>query len=390
MALANELIRMISWTVSQALLVQKREKSDARSFVVFEVSFKIEMTLQRHGIRSSRRERQPRGFVIGQCFLAIAVVFSIAWFIVASRSLKRLQGKQKAQKVEDKQQLPSHIEKQSTEQAFDKYRYRYRPPQPRSEYDPKNECGMSPDFSPFFRLSDAVRSFRNEDKNIYGLFFLSLYEQRTASHKNFTYVELGAFNGLRESNTRFFDVCLEWTGLLIEANPLKYPKLLSTRPHAHCLNYAPSCTDKEEIGFHSVSFTNAAQASVPSFYDKDNSSLVQVPCDSLTPAIVDLLGGYVTFFSLDVEGAEALILKTVDFDKVHVDIWMVEYVNHFCPKDQNCRSRDESHAILQRAGYVGYKKVVLGSTVFVKPHSIYWKILESRFSSNRLSDYTFG
>jgi hypothetical protein len=165
---------------------------------------------------------------------------------------------------------------------------------------------------------------------------------------------------------------------------MKYPKLLQTRPHAHRLNYAPSCPYPQEIDFHSKSFTNAAQANVRSFYDNDNASLVKVPCDSLTPSLVDILGGYVTFFSLDVEGAEAMVLNTVDFTKVHVDVWMVENVNHFCPLEEHCQSRDESHAILQRAGYVGYRNIVLGSTIFVKPQSIYWTILESQFSQKRI------
>jgi hypothetical protein len=220
---------------------------------------------------------------------------------------------------------------------------------------------------------------------IYELFFLAFQEQGiTAAMENFTYVELGAFNGVRESNSRFFDVCLEWNGVLIEANPMKYPKLLETRPHAHCLNYAPSCSLPQQIDFHSVSFTNAAQANVPSTYD--NSTLVHVPCDSLTPTLYDILGGYVTFFSLDVEGAEAMVLNTVDFSKIHVDVWMVENVNNFC--QHGCPSVIESRAILQRAGYVGYNSVVMGSDLFVRSDSMYGKVLQDRYPHRRLPPQT--
>ncbi len=246
----------------------------------------------------------------------------------------------------------------------------FRPAMPQTEASPDPECGTPPSFQSYFQQDQMFRSSRNEDRSIYELLFLNA--KNTSS-----YVELGAFNGKRESNTRFFDLCLKWNGLLIEANPMKYPKLLENRPHAHCLNYAPSCNRLKEIAFHSVSFTNAAQADVANNYD--NTSLTNVPCDQLTPVLVDVLGGQVTFFSLDVEGAENQVLRTVDFSKIKVDIWMVENVNQFCQRDQRCESRDESRAILQRAGYVGYADIVLGSDLFVLPNSQYDKILTSRY-----------
>ena len=104
------------------------------------------------------------------------------------------------------------------------------------------------------------------------------------------------------------------------------------------------------------------------------------PCEKkgkpfiMTPPLVDLLQGHVTFFSLDVEGAEAMVLETVDFSKLSVDIWMVENVNNFCKED--CVSRQESHRLLQQAGYIGYAPIIMGSTLFVQPNSKYHQILE--------------
>jgi hypothetical protein len=261
------------------------------------------------------------------------------------------------------------------------YKYWYRPPDPRKDYQLDPTCGEPPMFQSFFEQSQMFRSSRNEDKTIYDLFFRDrdLKASNRTRSENF-YVELGAFNGRRESNTRFLDLCLNWEGLLIEANPLKYPKLTENRPHAHCLNFAPSCPSPTQVAFHSVAFTNAAQANVANFYD--NTSLVNVPCDRLTPALVDVLGGYVTFFSLDVEGAENQVLRTVDFDKIHVEIWMMENVNQFCQKEKKCESRDESRSILQRAGYVGYEDVVHGSDLFVLPDSKYDKLLKEKLQSS--------
>jgi hypothetical protein len=45
-----------------------------------------------------------------------------------------------------------------------------------------------------------------------------------------TYIELGAYDGVQERNTRFFDGCLGWDGLLLEANPRIYQRTMGTRP----------------------------------------------------------------------------------------------------------------------------------------------------------------
>eukprot|EP00934_Nitzschia_sp_Nitz4_P008507 Nitzschia sp. Nitz4//scaffold24_size164493//39583//40365//NITZ4_002314-RA/size164493-processed-gene-0.224-mRNA-1//-1//CDS//3329544072//8497//frame0 len=250
---------------------------------------------------------------------------------------------------------------------------------PRTGPVPATDCGLPPKFEEYFAQSDRFRSSREEDKTLYYLFFDN--KTTTSSSQNLSYVELGAFNGIRESNTRFMDRCLGWTGLLIDANPMKYDKLLEVRPHAHCLQVAPSCSSPTEIGFHSVGYTNAAQANVPNEYD--NSTLIQVPCDRFTPILKDILGGYATLVSLDVEGAEDQVLATVDFDQVHVEMWMVENVNNLCPREEDCPSRSRSRKILFGAGYVGYVDVIMGSDLFVFPNSTYDQVLSGRFGDEK-------
>jgi hypothetical protein len=276
-------------------------------------------------------------------------------------------------------------------------RYRYHPPMPRRTTEamaPAKECGSHPNFDRFFLQGDTVRSSRNEDKSIYQRFFQHYNDYNSGGNSNsnpphvHTYVEIGAFNGMRESNSRFFDVCLGWDGLLIEANPLKYPKLIRSRPHAHRMNFAASCDNgKEEaagdggsgknnnrtVDFYSVSFTNAAQANVPNaaMYNEDGErQVVPVPCGSMTPVLLDVFkstNGHVSFFSLDVEGAEAMVLENIDFAKVFVEIIIMENTNLFCRKD--CPSRDRARAILKNAGYIGFTNVILGSDLFVHPKS---------------------
>jgi len=261
---------------------------------------------------------------------------------------------------------------------FDHGRYQYHPPEPRSNAasagtGPDPECGSGPSFDWYFQnLSNPNhRSVNNEDKTIYNTLF-----QRDCQdpQKRHTYIELGAFDGLTESNTRFFDKCLNWDGILIEGNPVQFPHLLQNRPHAHRLNFPPGCSVNsinETIAFHSVLWTNGGVAGYAKEYPEGHN-IVQVPCGSLTPVLQELAPNGVDFFSLDVEGSEPLILGNIDFGNVRIDVLMVESWNNLCPQEpQECMTRTKTRQILQKAGYRRFSGVIEKSDLFVRPESPY-------------------
>jgi len=185
---------------------------------------------------------------------------------------------------------------------------------------------------------------------------------------------MGAFNGVTESNSRFFELCLEWEGILIEPNPIMYPQLFRNRPHAHKLSFAPSCSLEEEkagkeIMFHDYNQPNAGITGFAKTYDGRHE--VPVPCGTLTPVILDLIpDGRIHFFSLDVEGAEPLVLENIDFNQVFIDVLMVESYNSHCPKEpRSCETREKARAIMEEEGYLLYKGIVTKSDVYIHPKS---------------------
>lgn len=91
-----------------------------------------------------------------------------------------------------------------------------------------------------------------------------------------------------------------------------------------------------------------------------------VPCGSLTNVLLDIFPqGHVTLFSLDVEGSEPLVLKQLDFEKVYIEVMIIENRNNFC--NQNCRSRDEFRKIMDRAGYTRFVGDVTKSDLYIHP-----------------------
>ena len=258
-------------------------------------------------------------------------------------------------------------------ERFQKYTdtYKYQKP---SEHLPNvtEECGLGPHFSTYFQKGKAVRSRFHEDKIIYETFF------KGRSTGNETFVEQGAYNGMTATNSRFFDTCLAWKGLLIEGNPTNYQKVVTSRPTAHRMSFAPSCTAEYEainktIPFYVQPFANTGLVDAAKTYE--GRATVDVPCGPLTPVLQDLFGDQgVSFFSLDVEGAEKLVLDTVDFKAVRIDIIMIEGENDHCRARQRCQVREDVRARMEAEGYTRHTGMVKASDVYVHPQSRYQKL----------------
>mmetsp|Transcript_31353 Transcript_31353/g.46805 ORF Transcript_31353/g.46805 Transcript_31353/m.46805 type:complete len:148 (+) Transcript_31353:587-1030(+) len=75
------------------------------------------------------------------------------------------------------------------------------------------------------------RSANGEDLTLYNTLFNEKNETGgSAPMMHGSMIELGAFNGIKESNSRFFDLCLGWNTLLIEGNPNVFRQLVKNRP----------------------------------------------------------------------------------------------------------------------------------------------------------------
>jgi hypothetical protein len=76
------------------------------------------------------------------------------------------------------------------------------------------------------------------------------------------------------------------------------------------------------------------------------------------------------FFSLDVEGSEPTVIANIDFNRVRIDIIMVESFNQQCPQEPDeCKTRSDAREIMRNAGYKLYKNVVNKSDLNIHPDS---------------------
>mmetsp|Transcript_4880 Transcript_4880/g.5645 ORF Transcript_4880/g.5645 Transcript_4880/m.5645 type:complete len:113 (+) Transcript_4880:238-576(+) len=79
----------------------------------------------------------------------------------------------------------------------------------------------------------------------------------------------------------------------------------------------------------------------------------------------------INFFSLDVEGAEFVVLDTIDFRAVQIDVFMIEVQNAFCADDHCVVRQQVRQKMVDVEGYQLYKNVVRASDIYVHPESPY-------------------
>jgi len=194
---------------------------------------------------------------------------------------------------------------------------------------------------------------------------LDLYNNYFCNTKGGTFAEIGALNGLRWSNTKFFEDSMGWSGLLIEAAPSSASELKKNRNNETNLIVEGGVCAQEQ---GTMSFQVGPNADVNGNADLHGKgySTVTVPCRPLSTMVRDFLkksgAAHIDFFSLDVEGGEFAVLSTFDFS-VPVHVWVVEMDGTNPSKDESVRQ------LLMKHGYTQSKKDFAGKNneVWVMP-----------------------
>ncbi len=77
---------------------------------------------------------------------------------------------------------------------------------------------------------------------------------------------------------------------------------------------------------------------------------MSVPCFPLESLLAALNRTHVDYFSLDVEGKELEVLKTIPFDKIRIDTLSVEY-------SHGSAGKEAYKTFMRDKGYVMYKEI---------------------------------
>jgi len=137
------------------------------------------------------------------------------------------------------------------------------------------------------------------------------------------FIELGANDGLTQSNTAMLEFMRGWKGILIEPSPSAYELCKVNRPGSITLNYAcvsNEYTDKSVKG----DFNGKLMSSVDGLRLQSEKT-IDVAAITLE-SILDKYAAYknINFLSLDTEGYELNILKGLNLDKYRPQYMLIE------------------------------------------------------------------
>ena len=160
---------------------------------------------------------------------------------------------------------------------------------------------------------------------------------------NGTYVEIGALDGKRYSNTFKLRSCMGWRGLLVEGQPDNYAKLKQNRVFPDVTIHSAVCappTSTVQFSVQGSPVSGDVSQMAKGFVEKwhpDEVESVTVPCRPMSALLLQAEIKHVHFFSLDVEGAELEVLETIDFARVRIDVFVIELDRHNPPQNWKVR-----------------------------------------------------
>ena len=178
-------------------------------------------------------------------------------------------------------------------------------------------------------------------KKYFGLAGLDKKLLEFIDYRNGYFVELGANDGITQSNTKHLELFLGWRGILIEPSPRKFTELKKFRSRKNlffncaCVAFDFSKPEIEMLYSNLMSVTLEGRSDIPdrlehakkgeAHSERENSFRFRIPARTLqdifeeakSPKLIDLM-------SLDVEGAELEVLSGIDFQKTNFRNLLIE------------------------------------------------------------------
>jgi len=157
-----------------------------------------------------------------------------------------------------------------------------------------------------------------------------LVDKLLNQRRNGFFVECGAYNGEEYSDTLFFEIERNWTGILIEPNPEYHRSILKKNRNSLVLRSCLSHTGHPMLAKFRLDGWGSGVSELNKNVKQKNKNVTEtdVQCFSLNSIMAAIGVHHIDFMVLDVEGSEIPVLETIDWRKLSVDVFSIEYSVH--------------------------------------------------------------
>jgi len=155
-----------------------------------------------------------------------------------------------------------------------------------------------------------------------------LLDEIFESKENGFFIELGAHDGLTQSNTAFFEFHRGWKGVLIEPSQSAFKLCVESRPNSFCFNKAcVSNTFSDE--YVEGDFNGKLMSSVNGMRI-NNCELMKVQASTLEAILDSIKPPSIDFLSIDTEGYEYEVLCGLNLRKyrptyILIEVYITQY-----------------------------------------------------------------
>ena len=160
-----------------------------------------------------------------------------------------------------------------------------------------------------------------------------LEEKVFKGYKNGFFMDVGAHDGKSLNNTLFFEENNGWTGINIEPIKKVYDTLTVIRPNCININCAV-CNNDGETEFLCNTGRTEMISEIKNTFDSrhmkrlqrenkqygSTTEIIKVKTKKLETICNSHNVSHINYLSIDVEGAEFEVIKSINFDKVFIDV----------------------------------------------------------------------
>jgi FkbM family methyltransferase len=210
-----------------------------------------------------------------------------------------------------------------------------------------------------FSKTHSTNSDNKKGSSEHGLFYSQqgedVYIYKNFINKNTSdgiFVEVGGYDGITYSNSKFFEDTLGFKGVLIEPTQ-QYHIMCRNRPNCHNYNYAVNATSELVTFVGTGAVAGCVETMSESFRSEhypNGATEYQVNGKPIKDILRLSNLSYIDMLTIDVEGGELVVLETYDFTlPTYLIVIELDGINKV--KDDKCRD------ILSRNGFILKKRI---------------------------------